>query len=63
MRIDFTCKRGEGLDPLNKGSVCHQRAEKVKSHCMDNDTDWLCVWYKRGTEDWGKTEKGGKEND
>lgn len=27
MRIDFTCKRGEGAEPLNKGkAVCHQRA-------------------------------------
>lgn len=38
MRIDFTCKRGEGLEPLNKGRRCHQRAEWVKSHWMDNDT-------------------------
>lgn len=26
VRIDFTCKRGEGLEPLNKGRPCHQRA-------------------------------------
>lgn len=38
MRIDFTCKRGEGLEPLNKGRLCHQRAGWVKSHWMDNDT-------------------------
>lgn len=38
VRIDFTCKRGEGLEPLNKGSLCHQRAGWVKSHWMDNDT-------------------------
>lgn len=38
VRIDFTCKRGEGLEPLNKGRLCHQRAEWVKSHWMDNDT-------------------------
>lgn len=36
MRIDFTCKRGEGLEPLNKGSLCHQRAGWVKSHWVDN---------------------------
>lgn len=38
VRIDFTCKRGEGLEPLNKGNLCHQRAGWVKSHWMDNDT-------------------------
>lgn len=38
VRIDFTCKRGEGLEPLNKGRLCHQRAGWVKSHWMDNDT-------------------------
>lgn len=38
VRIDFTCKRGEGLEPLNKGSLCHQRAGWVKSRWMDNDT-------------------------
>lgn len=38
MRIDFTCKRGEGLKPLNKGRMCHQRAGWVKTHWMDNDT-------------------------
>ncbi|TNN72302.1 hypothetical protein EYF80_017454 [Liparis tanakae] len=27
-----------GLEPLNKGSPCHQRARRVKSHWMDNDT-------------------------
>lgn len=38
VRIDFTCKLGEGLEPLNKGRLCHQRARRVKSHWMDNDT-------------------------
>lgn len=38
VRIDFTCKRGGGLKPLNKGRLCHQRAGWVKSHWMDNDT-------------------------
>lgn len=44
VRIDFTCKRGEGLKPLNKGRLCHQRAGWVKSHWMDNDT----YYEKRG---------------
>lgn len=27
VRIDFTCKRGAGAEPLNKGkAACHQRA-------------------------------------
>lgn len=38
LRIDFTCKRGEGLEPLNKGRRCHQRAGRVKSDWMANDT-------------------------
>lgn len=38
VRIDFTCKRGGGPEPLNKGTLCHQRARSVKSHQMDNET-------------------------
>ena len=57
VRIDFTCKRGEGLEPLNKGRLCHQRAEWVKSHWMDNDT--YCG--KRGGGG-GMRDRGGRGN-
>lgn len=60
VRIDFTCKRGEGLKPLNKGRLCHQRAGWVKSHWMDNDTyyekrgrmrDRKMEWEERGRQE------------
>lgn len=37
MRIDFTCKRGEGAEPLNKGKAVSPEGRRVKSRWMDND--------------------------
>lgn len=54
VRIDFTCKRGEGLEPLNKGRLCHQRAGWVKSPWMDNDTYCGKRGRIRDTERWNK---------